>query len=161
MAEGLTYLDFAENDYSYFNANYEEGRVANNMAAEAQNACEKYLKHIIEQYDVNNELNHTGVLRTHNLQTLINYLKDEMNIQISNEEESCITCINGYYFDTRYPGDSSVFATRSMIEKCHKALEMCRNITFEIIRDYEHDREQFAQNIEQNSDDIDYDDERW
>ena len=43
--DSMTYLDFAENDYKYFMHSYESGYVANNMAANAQNTAEKYLKH--------------------------------------------------------------------------------------------------------------------
>ena len=42
--DSMTYLDFAENDYKYFMHSYESGYVANNMAANAQNTAEKYLK---------------------------------------------------------------------------------------------------------------------
>ena len=45
--DSMTYLDFAENDYKYFMHSYESGYVANNMAANAQNTVEKYLKHLI------------------------------------------------------------------------------------------------------------------
>lgn len=46
--DSMTYLDFAENDYKYFMHSYESGYVANNMAANAQNTAEKYLKHLID-----------------------------------------------------------------------------------------------------------------
>lgn len=45
--EELTYFDFAEDDYNGFKANYEHGFKFNFLASMAQNACEKYLKHII------------------------------------------------------------------------------------------------------------------
>ena len=49
--DSMTYLDFAENDYKYFMHSYESGYVANNMAANAQNTAEKYLKHLIDSVD--------------------------------------------------------------------------------------------------------------
>ena len=45
-----SYLDFAENDYKYFMTSYEHGIVANAMAADAQEICEKYMKHVIDKY---------------------------------------------------------------------------------------------------------------
>ena len=45
-----SYLDFAENDYKYFMTSYEHGIVANAMAVDAQEICEKYMKHIIDEY---------------------------------------------------------------------------------------------------------------
>ena len=45
-----TYFDFAENDYGYFWHSFEQGIVANAMAADAQEICEKYMKHVIDQW---------------------------------------------------------------------------------------------------------------
>ena len=50
MGSGMTYLDFAENDYMFFKAAYDNGLRMNTMASIGQNACEKYLKHIISEY---------------------------------------------------------------------------------------------------------------
>ena len=78
--DSMTYLDFAENDYKYFMHSYESGYVANNMAANAQNTAEKYLKHLIDQYDHDEQRLdlRTRTLRTHNLSQLMNYLSNEM-----------------------------------------------------------------------------------
>ena len=45
-------FDFAENDFQFFMAAYENHMVANQMGAIAQGICEKYLKHIITEYSV-------------------------------------------------------------------------------------------------------------
>ena len=37
------YFDFAENDFQYFLHSYKSGFVANAMAADAQEICEKYI----------------------------------------------------------------------------------------------------------------------
>ena len=80
--DSMTYLDFAENDYKYFMHSYESGYVANNMAANAQNTAEKYLKHLIDQYDHDEQRLdlRTRTLRTHNLSQLMNYLSNEIEI---------------------------------------------------------------------------------
>ena len=46
-----SYFDFAENDFQYFKASYDAGIVANMMGAMAQGICEKYMKHLISEYD--------------------------------------------------------------------------------------------------------------
>lgn len=44
-----TYLDFAENDYLWFVHSYQSHFIANGMAAQAQEICEKYIKHYMKQ----------------------------------------------------------------------------------------------------------------
>ena len=51
MAEELkTYYDFADNNYDFLMAAYKNGLVGNAMGAMEQEACEKYLKHLIDEY---------------------------------------------------------------------------------------------------------------
>ena len=46
MAKDLkTYYDFADNNFNFLIAAYEQGLVGNAMGAMAQETCEKYLKH--------------------------------------------------------------------------------------------------------------------
>ena len=123
----MTYLDFAENDYKYFMHSYESGYVANNMAANAQNTAEKYLKHLIDQYDHDEQRLdlRTRTLRTHNLSQLMNYLSNEMNIQIPLRVKRDINALNNYYFNARYPGDNSFFVSKDDIEICKEGLDAC------------------------------------
>ena len=45
MAKDLkTYYDFADNDYQFLMAAYEQGLVGNGMGAMAQEICEKYIR---------------------------------------------------------------------------------------------------------------------
>ena len=79
MAKDLkTYYDFADNNFNFLIAAYEQGLVGNAMGAMAQETCEKYLKHIIEEYIVPNDSNEnakkTELLRTHNLTKLSKYI---------------------------------------------------------------------------------------
>ena len=54
MAKDLkTYYDFADNNFNFLIAAYEQGLVGNAMGAMAQETCEKYLKHIIK---INNKI---------------------------------------------------------------------------------------------------------
>lgn len=131
---GTTYLDFVENDYKYFMHSYKSGYVANNMAENAQNATEKYLKYLIERYDHDMERLDTRkrVLRTHNLSPLLNYLSNEMNVQIPFDTRQYINALNSYYFNTEYPGDNSFFVSRDDIEICKEGLETCRNFVLSL-----------------------------
>lgn len=66
-----TYFDFAENNFQYFMNSYKHGTVANAMAADAQEICEKYMKHILSEYydpeTAIQEADYNTVMRTHNL----------------------------------------------------------------------------------------------
>lgn len=139
MTVSLTYYDFAENDYQYFMTSYNYGIVANMMGAMAQGICEKYMKHIIELYDVpathQQQDAHESVLRTHNLDKLIKFLRNNMNIEFSEETEYSMKIINGFYFTTRYPGDDSSMLDERDIKICAKAIENCRNEINEIIKE--------------------------
>lgn len=132
--DGITYLDFAENDYKYFMYSYKSGYVANNMAENAQNAAEKYLKYLIDRYDHDIERLDTRkrVLRTHNLSPLLNYLSNEMNVQIPFDTRQYINALNSYYFNTGYPGEDSFFVSRDDIEICKEGLEICRNFVLSL-----------------------------
>lgn len=149
--DGYTYLDFAENDYNFFMHNYQDGVIANNMAAEAQNACEKYLKHLIEEYDdgtnTSGHFSHDRILKSHSLGNLINYIEEAMDISIPDQAKTDMLQISGYYFNTRYPGDDSFFATETDMDKCAKALDSCRDFVLETVHEKEEELKQFAQNV--------------
>ncbi len=54
----LTYKSYADNDFERFEKEYLSGDVFWGMAADAQEICEKYLKHIIVeryQYETDDE----------------------------------------------------------------------------------------------------------
>ena len=125
--DSMTYLDFAENDYKYFMHSYESGYVANNMAANAQNTAEKYLKHLIDQYDHDEQRLdlRTRTLRTHNLSQLMNYLSNEMGMEIPLRVKRDINALNNYYFNARYPGDNFVIVT---VDELREALEIMLDV---------------------------------
>ena len=121
-----TYLDFAENDYNYFRQSYEHGIVANAMAADAQEICEKYMKHVIDQYymaaSMEEQAEYETVMRPHNLLKLVKFIEGKMGISLSAEMKNDLRSINGYYFTARYPGDESIEVTRDDLELCMKAV---------------------------------------
>lgn len=131
MEKKLTYKNFADNDYEFFMHNYAAGVVANQMSALAQEICEKYLKYIIDVYFEPQSdaefAEKTGILHTHNLKKLLNFLSDA-GIEISYDVQSVIKQADGYYFSARYPGDDSFFVKKCDIESCVQAVEACKNL---------------------------------
>ena len=63
MGKRMNYFDYAENDYFFYRANYEEHRIGNAMCSSAQGICERYLKHLVDIYCTDEDT--TSVLRAH------------------------------------------------------------------------------------------------
>lgn len=126
MAKDLkTYYDFADNNFNFLIAAYEQGLVGNAMGAMAQETCEKYLKHIIEEYIVPNDSNEnvkkTELLRTHNLTKLSKYILSYLpDIKLDRQS---LNLVNGLYFTTRYPGDESIVVEKEDIEEYVEAVK--------------------------------------
>lgn len=129
MAKELkTYLDFAENNYEFLIAAYEQGLVGNAMGAMAQETCEKYLKHIVEEYimpqNSQDNMKKTEVLRTHNLSKLSKYISEYVpDIKLNRQ---ALNLVNGLYFTTRYPGDESIVVEKEDINDYIEAVKECR-----------------------------------
>lgn len=125
------YKDFAENDYKYFMACVKNGMVANMMGAIAQGICEKYIKHIIQEYynpkTSDEQKNMDFVMKTHSLNRLIKFIKNEMGIQFSVQTRNSMKIIDGFYFSARYPGEDSVELDADDIEECSEAVNACRS----------------------------------
>jgi len=131
-----TYFDFADNDFQFFKQNYEAGIVANAMGSLAQSICERYMKHIVSELyspqNVDTQNKMMRVLRTHNLNNLINFLRNSMGIEFSPECETEMRIIDGYYFTTRYPGEDSILLDSRDLSHCMRAVSLCRKETLNI-----------------------------
>ena len=140
MAKDLkTYYDFADNNFNFLIAAYEQGLVGNAMGAMAQETCEKYLKHIIEEYIVPNDSNEnakkTELLRTHNLTKLSKYILSYLpDIKLDRQS---LKIVNGLYFTTRYPGDESIVVEKEDIEEYVEAVKKCKKAVDEFIQSRE------------------------
>ncbi len=126
-----SYFDFAENDYMYFQECYKAGMVFNQMGAIAQGICEKYMKHIVEEYvapDSDEEYNEKErVLRTHSLTRLMRYIQENLpEFQVDRQK---LRIIDGLYFATRYPGDDSISIGKEELDECQDAVLECREKT--------------------------------
>lgn len=132
-----TYWDFAENDYNFFQQSFRSGNKGNPLAYIGQSICERYLKHIIEEYaepvSPEEDAAKQSVLRTHSINKLLKYLNEQMEIPISDELTRDLLCVDGYYFSTRYPGSESFMASDRDILLAKKAIESARAFVSEYI----------------------------
>ena len=123
-----SYYDFAENDYQYLIQSYESGMVANAMGALAQEICEKYLKHIINEYIVPESLDENQekaeALRTHNLNKLHKYIS--RRLPEARIDKRPLNAVNGLYFTTRYPGEESIMVDQDDIHEYVCAVKECK-----------------------------------
>lgn len=133
------YFDFAEDDYKYFVASYNSGLIANSMGANAQNICEKYLKHLISEYDKPEEeesfKEKEGVLKSHSLHRLMKYLQKSVGIVFSPDTKSKMKMIDGFYFTCRYPGEDSIEIDKESLDDCFDAISGCREETVKFIKE--------------------------
>ena len=137
MAEELkTYYDFADNNYDFLMAAYKNGLVGNAMGAIAQETCEKYLKHLIDEYvilgDSADNAKKTEILRTHNLTKLSKYISS--HLPEVNLDRPSLNLVNGLYFTTRYPGDESIMVEKDDLDEYIDAVKKCKNAVDEFIR---------------------------
>lgn len=125
-----TYFDFAENDFRYFMDSHARGVVANAMAADAQEICEKYMKHLLNEYfdpeTPEQDADYSTVMRTHNLIKISRFMEEALDFQLSSGTKSELRQINGYYFTARYPGDESIEVEKEDLELCASAVTHCR-----------------------------------
>ena len=131
------YMDFAENDYNYFRHSYESGFVANAMAADAQEICEKYMKHFIDTFCRNTKTQEEqntfdSVMKTHNLMKLYRYIENNTECSFDKETKQALNSVNGFYFTARYPGDESIEVTKEDLDLCNEAVQKCRKEIFDI-----------------------------
>lgn len=136
-----TYYDYAENDYNFIMNNYKSGGVWNSMCSISQQICERYIRHIIDKYympdNQNDCVEASEVLRTHNLNKLERFLKKKMSITFEENVHNALTEINGFYFETRYPGDESFFADKEDIENAVNGIKLCKETIDKIIAEKE------------------------
>ena len=114
--------------------------------------AEKYLKHLIDQYDHDEQRLdlRTRTLRTHNLSQLMNYLSNEMGMEIPLRVKRDINALNNYYFNARYPGDNSFFVSKDDIEICKEGLDSCRELVLSVdkeMRTKNKEKELISENI--------------
>ena len=137
MAEELkTYYDFADNNFDFLMAAYKNGLVGNVMGAMTQETCEKYLKHLIDEYVVpensTDNVQKTEVLRTHNLTKLSKYISVHLP-EVKLDRQS-LNLVYGLYFTTRYPGDESILVEKEDLDDYMDAVRKCKKAVDDFIQ---------------------------
>jgi len=135
-----TYYDFAVDDYRFLSELKKSGITANSIGAIAQNTCERFLKHLINEYVPVTEENRqqiTDILTTHNLNRLVFFWNRFSEYGIPGKVSDLLKKINGFYFSTKYPGDDCQTLTMENIASCHEAVEACKQAVDAIIERYE------------------------
>lgn len=93
------YYFYAEQDYMSCKALYEMG-IYNTVGSHACEAAEKYMKHIIQVFDIGDE----ELLHSHNLKALrLIVIENFKHFKFSLED---LGELSGLYFDMRYPSNS-------------------------------------------------------
>ena len=123
MDKSLSYYDLAENDYQFLEYDRKMGRVGNIMCSASQNICERYLKHVIDTYIL--DINTTSILQTHSLKALRRFLSQ--NLPDFKINWKIVLQADGYYFSTRYPGDSAFLVEAEDVDDCWEAVEETRS----------------------------------
>ena len=124
-----SYYDFALDDYNFLQELKKSGITANSIGAIAQNTCERFLKHLINEYitvTYSNRLEVTDILTSHNLNRLVNFWNHFSENKIPAKVANELRKINGFYFSTKYPGDDSLTLTRENIEICFDVVKLCK-----------------------------------
>lgn len=132
-----TYYDFALDDYNLLCELRKNGITANSIGAISQNTCERFLKHLINEFVPVNEDNRnyiTDILTTHNLNRLVYFWNEFSENRITNDVSEKLKRINGFYFSTKYPGDDCQTLTKEDISTCYDAVEACKRTVDEICR---------------------------
>ncbi len=102
------WINAAEDDLNTIERLITDSSLTNIMAFHAQQAIEKALKAIIEEFSL-------GSIKTHNLQTLLSKIEE---LQTLRYDEYIIAEIDRLYIDARYPGDFGLmpFGKPTLIE---------------------------------------------
>lgn len=120
------YYFYAEQDYMACKALY-AAEVFNSVGSHASEAIEKYMKHIIQVYDMGDE----ELLHSHNLKALRLVVKNnfkDFDFTIAGLGE-----ISGLYFDMRYPSNSPYDIDKEVSEKLLDIVERVKVSTDRIL----------------------------
>lgn len=140
------FFDYAENSYRMFMLLYKNHCCFNDMAVNAANAIEKYLKHIAMVYE-NASLQQMPPYTTgadgfsgHNIKHILTTLETKGAITVNYPSKQAILRVNHYLYTAKYPDmlDSRV-VNQQDIDNCKQGLVVCRNLTLDYIKAYENE----------------------
>lgn len=117
-----SYFGRGHSDYLYAKAGMEVGKTFgdyNGVAAMCAQAAEKYLKAILEQCIIEEDV--ISLLHSHNLRSILNRIKKVYtDFDISSKD---IKWLGDFYFDARYPGDNFIVVSEEDAMECLDIVE--------------------------------------
>lgn len=120
------YYFYAEQDFMACKALY-EAEIFNSVGSHASEAVEKYMKHIIQVFDIGDE----ELLHSHNLKALSLVVKKNFkDFDFTTED---LGEISGLYFDMRYPSNSPYDIDKDISEKLLNIVEKIKASTDRIL----------------------------
>lgn len=126
MKRKNTFYGYAEDDFYFLKRAIENGNKGNAICSISQSIIERFLKQIIVNYidDNNDHEEYSNILRAHNLKKIMNFICQNLND--FNLNRSIVMNCNGYYFDSRYPGNDSFFVNNDDIESYWDSVLKCK-----------------------------------
>lgn len=157
--EKNSYLSLAENEYLYMNTDYERGIVIhdfNRTVVTCQQACEKYLKYILQIGFENNKQN-SDLLHSHNLRAIYNKITTKYQFDV--DKKDC-KWVGDFYYDARYPGDDFVEVTQNDAIEAMAITEKIRAATLSLVQEINKEKEEEKENLAKikQSEEFDFDD---
>ncbi|HHT97799.1 MAG TPA: HEPN domain-containing protein [Clostridiales bacterium] len=117
-----SYYLLAKNDYRFLKY-VEDTDLYNNIATQSQQTVEKYLKHIVYEFCVENP-EAINVLKTHNLTKLYRIIMESgIDLEI---ERGDLSLLKDYYFNSRYPGDNFIAVSQQEARECIDLVELVK-----------------------------------
>lgn len=156
----LDFLHYAEQDYIFVAQSYKAGVRGNPLCYLAEQACEKYIKHLLcllrdEDACVPKEATQYDRLTTHHPGKLARVLKNE-GLAVTRDFIQHMNFLQSFYRDVRYPGYyTSRDADSEDIHDCMRYMKECREFTFAMIKVIENQK---IIAKEQEIEEIDFDD---
>lgn len=127
MGKENSYEALASDDLLYAKSLYasmEKCKKFNGVAALCQQSAEKYLKAIMVNYMVEDEIP-KSLLTSHNLRTILNYINKKYANENVNSKD--IKWLGDFYFDVRYPGDNYIQISKEDAVECIRISEVVEN----------------------------------
>ena len=112
MESMMNYKSIADNDYAFLSdaitKALDKQDAPLRIPSLASEVCEKYLKHIINEYchpESDEEMYaKEKILHSHSLRNLLDYIENA-GFEVSEKTRDQIIIIDGLYFNTRYPSE--------------------------------------------------------
>jgi len=133
MESIMNYKSIADNDYAFLsdaiNKALEKQDAPLRIPSLASEVCEKYLKHIINEYcnpETDEEMfSKEKILHSHSLRNLLDYIENA-GFEVCDEYRDGIIKIDGLYFNTRYPSEDFHRTTIKDIKDSLSAMNLAK-----------------------------------